>query len=99
MREIRIVKKPDGNVEPEDGFRTSIQQGQTVLFTAPGSKGVSIEFVEGSPFSEPPVYGKELTVTAPGGVFGYLCEIKIGDEVFKSKNKNAGGEIEVPPGP
>ena len=101
MREIKIVKNGD-HVEPLEGRRTSVNEGETVVFTLPpGATGASIRFPGPTPFATRDVaYGvaTALAVVAQSdraqNIYPFVCEMTIGGQTLRSEPPN-GGEMEV----
>lgn len=106
MKNIQIVEKPDGSIEPEESFTVRRHRGETFQFLPPaGTKGLSITFVAGSPFRDKDGqelkqvgYGEDLTIAGEPRTYGFTCEVIKNGETLRSKKKT-GGEIEVPPLP
>lgn len=101
-RQIRIVRKPDNTAQPEDGFRTQLQKGATVMFTVPpGATGVSIEFKGRSPFDSNVLqYGHSVAITAvhddgdpKANVYPYECTLIIDGQTIHSKPSGAVGIV------
>jgi hypothetical protein len=101
MREIKIVRNGD-HVEPQEGRRTPVKEGDTVLFTLPlGATGVTIRFPGRTPFTSTEVaYGVPTTLVARVqatqalNIYPFVCEITIGEQTLRSEPPN-GGEMEV----
>lgn len=106
MKNIQIVEKPDGSIEPEESFTVRRRKGETIQFLPPpGTKGLTITFVAGSPFRDiegkerkQVGYGENLTIAGEPRTYGFTCEVIKNGVTLKSKKKT-GGEIEVPPLP
>jgi hypothetical protein len=101
MREIKIVRNGD-HVEPQEGRRTPVKEGETVVFTLPpDATGVTIRFPGRTPFASQEVaYGvaMPLAVVAQAAraqnIYPFVCEITIGGQTLRSEPPN-GGEMEV----
>ena len=101
MREIKIVRKGD-HVEPQEGRRTLVNEGDTVVFTLPpGATGATIRFPGPTPFATQEVaYGAAtpLAVVAHAAParnrYPFVCEMTIGGQTLRSEPPN-GGEMEV----
>jgi hypothetical protein len=101
MREIKIVRNGD-HVEPQEGRRTLVKEGETVVFTLPpGATGAKITFPNRTPFATQEVaYGAAtpLAVMAQAAraqnIFPFVCEMTIGGQILRSEPPN-GGEMEV----
>ncbi|MBL8214246.1 MAG: hypothetical protein JNK87_26235 [Bryobacterales bacterium] len=106
MKNIQIVEKADGSIEPEESFTVRRHRGETFQFLAPaGTKGLTITFVAGSPFRDADGkerrqvgYGEDLTIAGEARTYGFTCEVMKNGVTLRSKTKT-GGEIEVPPLP
>jgi len=101
MREIKIVR--NGNhVEPQEGRRVPVKEGETVVFTLPpGATGVKIRFPGRTPFASQEVsynVGTRLAVIAEAtpaqNLYPFVCEITIDGKTLRSEPPN-GGEMEV----
>jgi hypothetical protein len=102
--EIKIVRKSNNRIEPENDFRAKVGEKDIVTFTTErGVVGLTITFVGESPFGP----GKQtvkyntalpLAVTFDGPakskVFKFKCEIEV-DGKRVTGNSDAGGEMEV----
>ena len=101
MREIKIVRKGD-HVEPQEGRRTLVNEGDTVVFTLPpGATGATIRFPGRTPFATQEVaYGAATPLAvvvqaAPAqNRYPFVCEMTIGGQTLRSEPPN-GGEMEV----
>ena len=104
---IKIVRKSNNRIEPENDFRVKVGVKDTVTFTTdqndPSVVGLSITFVGDTPFGA----GKQtvryntplpLAVTFDGPatskVFRFKCEINVNGTPVTSSGE-AGGEMEV----
>src|SRR5262245_33076188 len=103
MPEIKIVRKGD-HIEPEIGVQFRVAANQPVTFTTEtdkGAKGLSITFVDRSPFGAKVVsYGTPLPIVVPVDAdrnrnkYAFICELTINGQPFKSQPPH-GGEMEV----
>ena len=101
MREIKIVRNGD-HVEPQEGRRTLVNEGETVVFTLPpGATGAMIRFPGPTPFATQDVaYGAPTPLAAvvhsarAKNLYPFVCEITIGGQTLRSEPPN-GGEMEV----
>ncbi len=102
---IHIVRKPNGNLEPDTGVRNKLKKGDSVIFTAgDGAQDLVVEFTGASPFGNEAQhrrfpYGHEHTVQqdfdeSPGAanVYVYVCHAAGGNP---APAPGDGGEIEV----
>jgi hypothetical protein len=104
-KQLKIIKKPNGGIEPETGKKSNFKKGESVMFTAqPGASGVSITFLDRSPFGSDNLvvnYGQELEIKADfdqsptaRNSYPYKCVLKIdGVEQVGLPDAGAGGEI------
>lgn len=101
MREIKIVRNGD-HVEPQEGRRVLVEEGETVVFTLPpGATGATIRFPARTPFASQEVaYGAATPLAVvvqaarPQNIYPFTCEITIGGQTLRSEPPN-GGEMEV----
>ncbi len=101
MREIKIVTNGD-HVEPQEGRRVPVNEGETVVFTLPpGATGATIRFPGPTPFATREVtYGAATPIAVVAhaarahNVYPFVCEMTIGGKTLRSEPPN-GGEMEV----
>ena len=101
MREIRIVRNGD-HVEPQEGRRVPVREGETVVFTLPpGATGATIKSPGPTPFATREVaYGSATPLAAMAqavrtqNIYPFVCEMTIGGQTLRSEPPN-GGEMEV----
>jgi hypothetical protein len=105
--QIKIVRKSNNRIEPENDFRVKVGAGDIVTFMTdqndPAVVGLSITFVGETPFGPgkqtvPYKTALPLAVTFDGPakskVFRFKCEIKVNGTPVTSSGE-AGGEMEV----
>ena len=103
MPEIKIVRKGD-HIQPETGVQFQVAATDLVTFTTEtdkGAKGLTITFVDRSPFDRKVVpYGTPLPIVVPVNAdrnknkYSFVCEMTINGQPFKSQPPH-GGEMEV----
>jgi hypothetical protein len=104
-KELKIIRKPNGGIEPETGKKSHFKKGESVRFTVQsGASGVSITFMDRSPFGPDKLsvnYGDELEIKADfdksptaKNNYPYKCVLKIdGVEQVGLPDAGGGGEV------
>ena len=111
---ITIIRKPNGQIQPEGGVRTKAPADTPIEFKAGGgATSVAVFFDGESPFGDAPenhhnvksgTIRKKFNGAEPGkNVYVYRCELTIGGQKVSwpppGQTGQVGGEIEIIPVP